>query len=104
MLFRSNTGLPRKTKNTRTQLAQLMNDIRRTRAIGYATDDEEDCEGIFCVGAAFFDHSGKCVGAVSATGIKRELSQRAIDQLGKQVIEAAHEVTLALGGKIRKQA
>lgn len=98
------TGLPRRTKNTRTQLAQLMNDIRRIRAIGYATDDEEDCEGIFCVGAAFFDHSGRCVGAVSATGIKRELSQRAIDQLGKQVIDAAHEVTIALGGKVRKQA
>jgi len=98
------TGLPKRTKNTRTELSQLMNDIRRIRATGYAIDDEEDDVGVFCVGAAFFDHSGRCVGAISATGIKRELSQRAVEQLGRQVVDAAAEITHALGGKIRKQA
>ena len=98
------TGLPKRTKNTRTELSQLMNDIRRIRAIGFAIDDEEDCEGIFCIGSAFFDHNGRCAGAISATGIKRELSQRAVEQLGRQVVDAAAEITYALGGKIRKQA
>ena len=98
------TGLPRRTKNTRTELSQLMADIRKIRVAGYAIDDEEDCEGIYCVGAAFFDHNGRCVGAISATGIKRDLSQRAVEQLGRQVVEAAGEITYALGGKVRKQA
>jgi IclR family acetate operon transcriptional repressor len=97
------TGLPKRTEHTRTELSQLMNDIRRTRATGFAIDDEEDCEGIFCVGAAFFDQNGRCAGALSATGIKREISQRAARQLGGQVVEAAAEMTHALGGKIQKR-
>jgi hypothetical protein len=28
-----------------------------------SVDDEEDSDGIFCVGAAFFDHRGACAGA-----------------------------------------
>ena len=98
------TGLPKRTKNTRTELRQLMVDIQRIRVTGFAIDDEEDCDGIYCVGAAFFDHNGRCAGAISATGIKRDLSARAVEQLGRQVATAAAEITSALGGKVRKQA
>jgi IclR family acetate operon transcriptional repressor len=95
------TGLPRRTPKTITTLAELHLDLAATRRRGYAVDDEEDVEGVFCVGAAFFDHSGACAGAISATGIKRDLPPRALDDLGQSVRGAADQVSEILGGAAR---
>jgi len=95
------TGLPRRTRKTITTLAELQIDLAATRRRGYAVDDEEDVEGVFCVGAPFFDHSGACAGAISATGIKRELLPRAVDDLGQAVRGAADQVSEILGGAAR---
>ncbi len=91
------TGLPRRTPKTITTLAELQLDLAATRRRGYAVDDEEDVEGVFCIGAAFFDHSGACAGAISATGIKRDLPPRAVDDLGLAVRGAADQVSELLG-------
>ena len=92
------TGLPRRTPKTITSLEELHLDLAATRRRGYAVDDEEDVEGVFCIGAAFFDHSGACAGAISATGIKRDLPPRAVDDLGLAVRGAADQVSALLGG------
>ncbi len=94
----SQFGLPRRTPKTITEIEDLLSDLAITHQRGYAIDDEEDFEGVFCIGAPFFDHSGACTGAVSATGIKRDLSPRAVDELGRSVRAAADEVTALLGG------
>lgn len=92
------TGLPRRTVNTITTLKGLFDDLAIIRRRGYAVDDEEDFEGVFCVGAAFFDHTGTCAGAISATGIKRDLSERAVQDLGRLVRAASDQITRVLGG------
>lgn len=92
------TGLPRRTPKTITTLNELLSDLAATRQRGYAIDDEEDVEGVFCVGAAFFDHSGACAGAISATGIKRDLPPRAVEDLGQAVRSAADQVSVLLRG------
>lgn len=92
------TGLPRRTPNTITTLQGLFDDLALVRSRGFAVDDEEDFEGVFCVGAAFFDHSGSCAGTVSATGIKRDLSDRAVQDLGALVRGASDHITRMLGG------
>lgn len=92
------TGLPRRTPNTITSLNELLLDLAATRRRAYAIDDEEDVEGVFCVGAAFFDHSGACAGAISATGIKRDLPPHAVEDLGHAVRRAADQVSELLGG------
>jgi IclR family acetate operon transcriptional repressor len=92
------TGMPRRTANTITTLQGLFDDLATVRQRGYAVDDEEDFEGVFCIGAAFFDHSGACAGTVSATGIKRDLSERAVQDLGVLVRAAADQITRMLGG------
>ena len=61
----------------------------RCRRLGFAVDDEEDAEGVFCVGAAFFGHDGSCAGAVSVTGIKGDLPAWRIDELGRTVRRCA---------------
>jgi IclR family transcriptional regulator, acetate operon repressor len=91
-------GLPRRTRKTIVQVEDLIADLHVTRRRGYAVDDEEDVEGVFCVGAAFTDHTGRCAGAISATGIKVDLSPRQVDDLGRYVRRAADRVTVQLGG------
>lgn len=96
------TGMPRRTANTITTLNGLLADLAVARERGFAVDDEEDFEGVFCIGAAFFDHTGNCAGTISATGIKRDLSESAVQDLGGRVREAADHITRILGGTAPK--
>lgn len=96
------TGMPRRTAKTLTTLQGLFDDLVEVRRRGYAVDDEEDFDGVFCLGAAFFDHAGACAGTISATGIKRGLSEQAVRDLGALVRESADAITRMLGGTPRE--
>ena len=98
------TGLEARTSKSITTLPKLLTDIRKIRARGYAVDDEEDAQGVFCVGAAFFDHSGNCAGGISATGVKSDLSAEREEKLGKLVLKHAEIITKALGGKVKSRS
>ena len=91
-------GMARYTPKTLTDVESLLSDLERVRGEGYALDDEEEAEGVFCVGAAFFDHQGACAGALSVTGLKVDVPLREVRQLGLTVREHADRVTLILGG------
>jgi IclR family transcriptional regulator, acetate operon repressor len=93
-------GLPARTGRTITDIDLLLETLTTVRANGFAVDDEEDAEGIFCVGAAFFGHDGSCAGAVSVTGIKSDLPTWRVNELGRTVRRTADEVSgLLSGGK-----
>ena len=94
------SGLPSHTDKTITTMHDLAIDLEMTRRRGYAIDDEEDAEGVFCVGAPFFDHAGRVAGALSATGIKRDLPAHRIAELGLRVRAGADQVTGLIGGTI----
>ena len=92
-------GLPPRTPRTITDPDALTRDLELSAARGYAIDDEEDCEGVFCVGAAVYDRSGQCVAALSGTGLKLNRPTWRVDELGVAIRAAADQVTLALGGR-----
>ena len=92
-------GLPARTSRTITDPTALLADLAEIRRRGYAVDDEEDAEGIFCVGAAVRDHRGDCVGAVSVTGLKLDLPMWRIHQVGETVRGYADRVTALLQGR-----
>jgi IclR family acetate operon transcriptional repressor len=91
-------GLRRRTGHTITDLASLLENLALVRSNGFAIDDEEDAEGIFCLGAAFFGHDGAVAGAVSVTGIKGDLPSWRVNELGQAVRRAADRVSAILGG------
>ncbi len=95
------SGLVARTKKTHTTLKSLNADLDEIRKCGYAVDNEEDAEGVFCVGAAFFDHTGRCAGAISATGIKVDLSAKKLDELGKLIKKHALQLSQTLGAPTR---
>ena len=92
------TGLAPRTAHTITDIDTLLDNLDAVRRLGFAVDDEEDAEGVFCVGAAFFGHDGSCAGAVSVTGIKGDLPAWRIDELGRIVRRYADGVSGILGG------
>jgi IclR family acetate operon transcriptional repressor len=95
----SEAGMTRYTPNTLTDVDALLSELDRVRSDGYALDDEEEAEGVFCVGSAFFDHQGVCAGALSVTGLKVDVPLREVQQLGVTVREHADRVSSMLGGK-----
>jgi IclR family transcriptional regulator, acetate operon repressor len=91
-------GLPPRTPRTITDPDALARDLEISAARGYAIDDEEDCEGVFCVGAAVYDRTGDCVAALSGTGLKLNRPTWQIDELGIAIRDAARHLTQSLGG------
>jgi IclR family transcriptional regulator, acetate operon repressor len=91
-------GLPPRTERTITDPDALMRDLELAAIRGYTIDDEEDTDGVFCVGAAVFDRSGSCVGAISGTGLKLNRPTWRMDELGVEIRAAADRITVALGG------
>jgi IclR family transcriptional regulator, acetate operon repressor len=93
-------GLPSRTPRTITDPVALARDLELTMTRGFAVDDEEDCEGVFCVGSAVYDRSGQCAAAISGTGLKLNRANWQIDELGVALRDAADSLTLALGGPL----
>lgn len=91
------TGLPRRTSRTITDEATLFAHLADIRATGYALDDEEDADGIFCIGSVVRDHRGACVGAISITGLKLDLPGWRFRELGLQVRDFADRISRSLG-------
>ncbi|MFJ6215877.1 IclR family transcriptional regulator [Streptomyces sp. NPDC092296] len=91
------TGLPRRTSRTITDEDTLFAHLRDVRASGYALDDEEDAEGIFCIGSPLLDHRGRVAGAISITGLKLDLPGWRFQELGRQVRDAAQRISVSLG-------
>jgi IclR family transcriptional regulator, acetate operon repressor len=92
-------GLAERTARTITDPDALIRDLELSAARGYAIDDEEDTEGVFCVGAAIYDRTGSCVAAISGTGLKLNRPTWRIDELGVTMRDAADQITTALGGE-----
>lgn len=91
------TGLPARTATTITDVEHLLRELDGVRAKAFAVDDEEDSEGVFCVGASVFDHNQSCVAAISLTGLKLTLPAGGIDGLGRVVRRYAAEISVKLG-------
>jgi IclR family acetate operon transcriptional repressor len=91
-------GLPRHTASTITSLDDFHQELDRVRLVGFGVDNEEESEGIVCVGAPIFDHQHHCVGAVSLTGLKADMSEGDVGRLGALVREYAERITKILSG------
>ena len=91
------TGLPGRTATTITDVDQLLRELESVRTKEFAVDDEEDSEGVCCVGASVFDHRQECVAAISVTGLALTLPPGGIEALGAVVRRYAAEISLELG-------
>lgn len=90
-------GLPARTRNTVTDLRVLRQQLGRVRETGIALDSEEHQEGVLCVGAPVFDHSGQVVGAISVSAPTTRLEGPTLQSVVSYVKSTAREVSCELG-------
>jgi IclR family transcriptional regulator, acetate operon repressor len=91
-------GLPRLTRQTIVDPDALFADLALARKRGWAIDDEEQAEGLRCVGAAVHNEHGDVIAAISVSGPTVRLTNERLGELGPMVKRAAAEVTERIGG------
>jgi len=92
------TGLAEFTPNTITSARALFADLERSRARGWALDDEERYHGMRCVAAPIHDAYGETIAGISVSGPTVRFSHEVILATGPRVRKAADEVTDMIGG------
>ena len=92
------TGLPEFTPNTITSASALFEDLERSRARGWALDDEERYHGMRCVAAPIHNAYGETIAGISVSGPAVRFSPEVILATGPRVRKAAGEVTRKIGG------
>ncbi|QDU88552.1 Pectin degradation repressor protein KdgR [Pirellulimonas nuda] len=76
---------------------QLLSELRRVKAQGYAIDDQERELGVRCVTAPVRNASGAVVAALSVSAPASRLPKRLLPVRAREVIAAADVVSLRLG-------
>lgn len=83
------------TEHTLLSEEALRQDLKETLYRGYSIDNNENEEGIFCVGAPIFDHTNNVVASLSVSGLYN--GNRDVDFESKKVKETAFKISKELG-------
>jgi len=87
----------KRTERTITDPVEFEAHLQQVRQQGFAIDDEENSEGIRCVGAPIFDFSKKVVAAISVTGLAYRLDVDSALLLADEVKACAVAISDDLG-------
>ena len=86
------------TPHTITARKRLIEELRATRARGYAIDEQEHELGVRCVAAPVRNHQGEVVAAISVAGPTERMPRTLVgSDTAKAVVAAAQEISLHLG-------
>jgi DNA-binding IclR family transcriptional regulator len=97
-------GLRPLTRHTVRTPAELTAELTTVRSRGYAIDDEENEEGVRCVGAAILDSTGTAIAAISVSGPSFRITKDKVPIVSRSVTAAAQAVSSQLGYRPRIQA
>jgi len=90
------------TKRTITTLAKLAKECQNTCRRGYAVDNEEEHDGVRCIGAPIRDANGEIVASVGISAPVARLPQAFIKKTGTKVVATAVAISRALGHAAEK--
>ncbi len=90
-----NKSLVKKTSHTITDHQLLMDELVSVRDKGYAIDDREQNDMLFCIGAPIFDHTGNVLAALSVSGLySKDID---VDYEGNLVKDKALQISRKMG-------
>lgn len=92
-------GLRRLTPNSIARPGKLHEALEEVRRTGYAVDHEENAAGLRCVAAVICNEASEPIAALSIAGPTVRLTVGRVPEIGRQVLEAARDVTAAIGGR-----
>lgn len=85
------------TANTIVEFNKLIDDLKQTREQGYAIDNREMEDEIFCVAAPIYGRTGESVAAISIASIYLKMDQAKTELLGKMIMDTALAISKRLG-------
>lgn len=92
-------GLKALTPNTITSKTELLKELGKIKAQGFALDDEE-CElGARCLSAGIKNYSGKYVAGISVSGPTTRMTMEYIEIIKKIVVDTADKISESLAYK-----
>ena len=90
-------ALEARTSRTITTIENLLEELSRTRARGYAVDDTENRESIRSFAAPIFDIGNKVVAGVSIAGPAERIASGEHSVLAERIRATAAEISASLG-------
>ncbi|MFN3207445.1 MAG: HTH-type transcriptional regulator BhcR [Roseovarius sp.] len=97
----NNQPLTAYTEHSITDADKLRSELALTRSRGYAIDGEEKNIGMRCIAAPVFDFNNEPVAGLSVSGPTSRVGTGDIDRLSAAVMQAATDLTKAIGGVAR---
>lgn len=85
------------TSTTIVDLQALLAELQQTRKRGYAIDNREMEDEIFCVAAPIYDRNEKPIAAISIASIYLKMDQAKTEQFGKMITDTGLEISKRLG-------
>lgn len=85
------------TPNGIRSVTTLVREIAEIRERGYAVDDEQVHDGLWCFGAGIKDYSGRMVGGVGVSLPLTDLARYNVADLGNRAVALAQAVSARLG-------
>ncbi|MFK2824803.1 IclR family transcriptional regulator [Bacillus sp. B190/17] len=90
-------GLSPHTSHTIVEKDDFLKELEKVKRKGYALDLEENEEGIRCIAAPVFDHTGSVAAAVSISGPTLRMTDERIEDLSERMIQAGRDISKRLG-------
>ncbi|MBO2945463.1 IclR family transcriptional regulator [Paenibacillus sp. F411] len=84
--------------------SRLKEQLEQIRETGYATDMEESCEGLRCLGAPIFNAVGEIEGAIGISGPIFRMSKDHMNRYNKKLLEQARHISELLGYDASRKA
>ena len=85
------------TSNTITDYNALLRECARIRKNGYALDNEEVEDGLFCVAVPILSESGKAIAAMSMAGPTIRMTQERLPGLIEDLMRSSAEISRCIG-------
>lgn len=73
-------GLVKKTKNTLTSTEAVKNDLDQVRNQGFAYDNEENINGLCCMGVPVYADDKTVLGAISVSGPSSRITRKKVEE------------------------
>jgi IclR family KDG regulon transcriptional repressor len=85
------------TAHTISSLAELREELERTRREGYSIDDQENFLGARCIGAPILNWRQEALGSISIAGPVARISRDKIPVFAAAVRDAAQKISIRVG-------
>jgi DNA-binding IclR family transcriptional regulator len=86
------------TATTITRVSEFRRELQSIRSRGFAIDNEENSEGVICVGVPVLDDQSRPVGGISLSGPSLRMEPKRITELGEELKNVAGKIAKKYSG------